>query len=215
MDNTLKEFNNTISLIGEISKEYEFSHEVYGESFYTFFVKINRLSEQVDQLPLLVSSRIFDEENMKIGTKVKVSGQVRSYNKYNEDEARNKLVISIFVNDIEVAEQEEELQQEVIINGYICKKPVYRTTPFGREICDMLLAVNRSYNKSDYIPCIAWGRNAKYTSKLDVGENIIVTGRLQSRKYQKKIKENELIEKIAYEISISKIEKAKTTNEVD
>ncbi len=212
MDNTVKESNNIVSLVGEICSEYKFSHEVYGESFYTFFVKINRLSEQVDNLPVLVSSRIFDTSNMLIGTKVKVLGQIRSYNQYSEDEGRNKLVISIFVNDIDIAEENSVLQQEVIINGYICKNPVYRTTPFGREICDMLLAVNRSYNKSDYIPCISWGRNAKYTSKLEVGENIIVTGRLQSRKYQKKVNENEVVEKVAYEISISKIEKSKNFN---
>ncbi len=175
MDNTVKEFNNVINLVGEICSDYEFSHEVYGEAFYTFFVKINRLSDQVDCLPVLVSERIFKTENILIGTKVKIRGQVRSYNRFSEKDERNKLVISIFVNDIEVANEDDVLQQEVIINGFICKKPVYRTTPFGREICDMLLAVNRAYNKSDYIPCIAWGRNAKYTGNLNVGENIIIT----------------------------------------
>ncbi len=206
MDNKVKEFNNVVNLVGEICNNYSFSHEVYGESFYIFTVKINRLSEQVDYLPVLVSERIFDTKDMIIGTKVKVKGQVRSYNQFSTDEERNKLVISIFVNDIEIADESEKLQQEVVINGFICKKPIYRTTPFGREICDMLLAVNRAYNKSDYIPCIAWGRNAKYTGSLGVGENIVVTGRLQSRKYQKKIKDGETIEKTAYEISISKIE---------
>ncbi len=207
MDNEIKELNNVVNLIGEICDDFRFSHEVYGESFYTFTVEINRLSEQVDYLPVLVSERIFETKNMLKGTKVKIKGQVRSYNKFNPEEERNKLVISIFVNDIEIVGDEEKLQQEVIINGFICKKPIYRTTPFGREICDMLLAVNRSYNKSDYIPCIAWGRNAKYTGNLEIGENIIITGRLQSRNYQKKINNGEIVQKVAYEISISKIEK--------
>ncbi len=210
MDNTVKEVNNTINLIGEIIDDYKVSHEVFGEVFYSFKVKINRLSEQVDYLPIIVSERIFEKENMSIGNIVKVSGQVRSYNKFIEEENRNRLIISVFVNDIEVVDQDEKLSQEVIINGFICKPPVYRTTPFGREISDMLLAVNRAYNKSDYIPCIAWGRNAKYTSKLEVGENIIVTGRLQSRIYNKKDENGEAIEKVAYEISVSKIEKVKT-----
>lgn len=208
IESTKKELNNTITLVGEIATEYKFSHEVYGEAFYTFDVKIDRLSEQTDYLPVLVSTRIFNTNEMIIGNKVKVKGQVRSYNQFIETENRNKLVISIFVSEISKADELEKIQQEVIVNGFICKKPVYRTTPFGREISDMLLAVNRSYNKSDYIPCIAWGRNAKYTSKLEVGENIIVTGRLQSRKYQKKTENGEVSEKVAYEISVSKIEKA-------
>ena len=193
--------------------DFTFSHEVYGEGFYRFETEVYRLSEASDILPVTISERIIDMSELSIGTWLYVSGQIRSYNSYVEADRRNKLVLTVFARDIEVlAEKTDELTDvnpnDVYLNGYICKPPIYRTTPFGREIADILLAVNRSYNKSDYIPCIAWGRNARFAGKLTVGSNIRVWGRMQSRPYQKRYDNGEVQEKTAYEVSISKIEDA-------
>lgn len=202
--------NNTINISGIISSEFTFSHEVYGEGFYNFNVDVNRLSNISDKLPITISERLIDKETLPIGTYVHILGQVRSYNSFIETDKKNKLVLTIFTKDINIITKEDSLQiknpNEVYLNGYICKPPIYRTTPFGREIADILLAVNRSYNKSDYIPCIAWGRNARFVSSLEVGDNIKLTGRMQSRGYQKKLETGNILEKVAFEISISKIE---------
>ena len=217
----MENINNHIGIAGRVHSDFEFSHEVYGEGFYRFDVEIFRLSEASDILPVTVSERIIDTDGVNVGAWVYIEGQIRSYNNYVEEDRRNKLVLTLFARDIEfleipigaVAEEAENLPElldinpnDVFLNGYICKPPVYRTTPFGREIADILLAVNRSYNKSDYIPCIAWGRNARFAGKLTVGANIRVWGRMQSRPYQKKYESGEVVEKVAYEVSISKIE---------
>ncbi len=206
--------NNLFKASGIITGLPEFSHNLYGEGFYTFKVKIPRLSESYDILPITVSDRLVHIEDLKIDTKVLLSGQIRSYNNYVPEEDRNKLIITVFTKEIQILQEDEQLPilNEVNLNGFICKPPVYRTTPFGREICDLLIACNRSYKKSDYIPSIAWGRNAKYSKDLTVGTNIVIGGRLQSRTYQKKINDNESVEKVAYEISLTKIE-AITTDE--
>ncbi|MDR1912906.1 MAG: single-stranded DNA-binding protein [Clostridiales bacterium] len=199
--------NNSANIAGKIVSGFTYSHEVYGEGFFTFFVEVQRLSEASDVLPVTISERLLEGENFVEGLQVHITGQIRSYNNYVEADRKNKLVLTIFTKDIEqVYNLEEYNPNEIILNGFICKPPVYRTTPFGREIADLLLAVNRSYNKSDYIPCIAWGRNARYAGRLKIGERIRVYGRMQSRAYQKKKDDGQVLEKVAYEVSISKIE---------
>lgn len=199
--------NNFIDIGGRILTEFTFSHEIYGEGFYRFDVEVDRLSGNSDVLPVTVSERIVDREKMLPGMSIRILGQIRSYNNYVEADKRNKLVLTIFARDIELLnESPESSPNDAFLDGYLCKPAVYRTTPFGREIADLLIAVNRSYNKSDYIPCIAWGRNARYAGKLEVGHHVRLWGRMQSRKYQKKIDETSVLEKTAYEVSVSKIE---------
>lgn len=199
--------NNIISITGTIISDYVFSHEVFGEGFYIFNVDVPRLSDTSDILPVTISERIMDKDIIKIGDLVNITGQIRSYNNFIESENRNRLVLTVFARDYELLPYEENRNpNDVYLNGYICKPPVYRTTPFGREIADLLVAVNRSYNKSDYIPCITWGRNARFGSKLCVGDNLRIWGRMQSRHYQKKLDDGEAIDKIAYEVSVSKLE---------
>jgi len=193
--------NNKIEISGVVRGEMRFSHRIYGEGFYTFDIAVTRLSEATDIIPVTVSERIADCADIRDGAYVNISGQVRSYN--NTQTAKNRLMISVFVR--EFTDDMPQNRNSVVLNGYICRKPVYRTTPMGREITDMLVAVNRAYNKSDYIPCIVWGRNARYAGKLETGDNIIVSGRIQSRSYQKKT-ESGAEEKTAYEVSVSKLE---------
>lgn len=196
--------NNIVMIAGEIKEGCSFSHEVYGEGFYIFHIASERLSDKVDILPVTISERLIDRGLLQVGTRVSIVGQLRSYNNYSGK--RNHLVLTIFAREISLlAEEEEKSENQIILNGFICKAPIYRKTPFGREIADLLLAVNRAYNKSDYIPCIAWGRNARYLSGLAIGSNIRIWGRIQSRSYQKRIGE-ETEERIAYEVSVSKIE---------
>ncbi len=203
--------NNEVQLTGYVNSELYFSHEIYSESFFSFVLKVPRLSDICDYINITVSERLIQNMNFSIGECVSVSGQFRSYNNYSE--TGNRLILTVFARDIIFEDDPEKPfisnnPNYIYLNGFLCKKPVYRTTPFGREITDILIAVNRAYNKSDYIPCIAWGRNARYCSALEVGENIKIWGRIQSREYQKKISEDEIITKTAYEISISKMEVA-------
>ena len=200
MENLLN--NNYAAVVGELESDFTYSHESYGECFYSFSVKIPRLSDRADIITVTASERLLCDEDYKVGDRIKIVGQFRSYNNYSENGSR--LILTLFAKTIDKAEAERYLN-EIVLNGFLCKEPVYRTTPFGREITDILLAVNRTHNKSDYIPCIAWGRNAKFAQRLSVGDNIIVTGRMQSREYQKKL-EDDIVTKTAYEISISKIE---------
>ncbi len=196
--------NNIVNIMGTVAQECCFSHEVYGEGFYLFQLDVPRLSDNADRLPVTISDRLIDKELLKEGTILKVKGQLRSYNNYSDK--KNRLILTVFARDIEILEEmDEENPNEICLNGFICKAPVYRTTPFGREIADILVAVNRAYNKSDYIPCIAWGRNARFAGNLEVGTKIRLWGRIQSRTYQKKIGDA-VEEKVAYEVSISKIE---------
>ena len=204
MDNLM--LNNKIYLEGEVSSELEFSHEMYGEGFYTFNLDVMRLSDSVDTLNITVSERLLSNMKLEVGSEVIVEGQLRSYNKFID--GSNKLILTVFARNIEPCVERSKNPNEIFLDGYICKEPIYRTTPFGREIADVLLAVNRAYNKSDYIPTIAWGRNSRFCQTLNVGDNIKVWGRLQSREYQKKISENEVVKKVAYEVSISKMEKS-------
>ncbi len=199
--------NNKLTLTGTILEVPEFSHEVFGEGFYETKLQVTRLSEQVDILPITISERLIIENDITVGDEVSLQGQFRSYNKMVDD--RSRLMLTVFVRDI-VSKEACVSSNEIEISGYICKEPIYRTTPFKREICDMLLAVNRAYNKSDYIPCITWGRNARYIKNMPVGTKITVHGRIQSRTYQKTNQEGEISSRTAYEVSVSKI-----TAEVD
>ncbi len=198
--------NNQAVVAGEIISDFEFSHEIFGEGFYMVNVLVNRLSDTTDIIPLMVSDRLVDVEESYIGQKIEAKGQFRSYNKHEAE--KNRLLLSLFVRELDFIEDEESVHKpnQIFLDGYICKKPVYRMTPLGREIADVLLAVNRAYGKSDYIPCICWGRNARFAGKLEVGEHVAVWGRIQSREYQKKVGEEETISKIAYEVSVSKME---------
>ena len=198
--------NNEVELTGTVETELKFNHEVYGEGFYSFVIRVMRLSDISDLINVTISERLLGDAALKVGDSVTVKGQFRSYNNYTEN--GNKLMLTVFARDIEPNPTEASFKNpnNIYLNGFLCKKPVYRTTPFGREITDLLIAVNRAYNKSDYIPCIAGGRNARFAGNLEVGENIRIHGRIQSRDYQKKISETETVTKTAYEISISKME---------
>ncbi len=198
--------NNMATISGKVVSNVEFSHEVYGEGFYYFMLDVPRLSESSDRIPVTISERLASKDKLEIGTVIEVEGQFRSYNSYNNE--GNRLLLTVFARDITFLEDEKKIKNpnQIYLNGFICKKPIYRTTPFGREITDILLAVNRPYNKSDYIPCIAWGRNARFSERLTVGDNIKIWGRIQSRSYQKKLESGEILTKVAYEVSVSKME---------
>ncbi len=204
--------NNHLVLVGKVTSDKKFSHEIYGEKFYIFDLEVPRLSGNADIIPITISERLLEKEDLEIDKKIIVEGQFRSYNSYQNE--RNKLVLTVFAKDVKFIEnQDEEIQaskdfvsNEVTLNGYICKKPIYRQTPFGREIADLLLAVNRAYNKSDYIPCIAWGRNARFCENIEVGTEVKVVGRVQSRTYEKKYEDGTSETKVAYEVSISSLE---------
>lgn len=198
--------NNQVNISGKVVSEFRYSHDVFGEGFYLLDVEVNRLSDSYDIIPLMISERLIDVNKDYRGEVIEVTGQFRSYNRH--EEAKNKLVLSVFVREIKVCEEEYESSKPnyIYLDGYICKMPVYRKTPLGREIADLLLAVNRPYGKSDYIPCISWGRNARYAEKFEVGGHLRIWGRIQSREYQKKISETDVEKRVAYEVSVSKLE---------
>ncbi|MBE7087632.1 MAG: single-stranded DNA-binding protein [Clostridiales bacterium] len=200
--NNLTEKNNKVFISGEIVTEAEFSHEVYGEGFYEMSVLVKRLSGQGDILPVTVSERLIQDKDLKVGSVINAVGQFRSYNKLVD--GKSKLMLTVFVREL-VDYCTAKNPNTIVLSGYVCKPPVYRTTPFNREIADILIAVNRSYNKSDYIPCIAWGRNARFAKGLEVGEKIAIAGRIQSREYQKKFSDFDVKIMTAYEVSISKL----------
>ena len=230
--------NNYLTLVGKVSSEKRFSHEIYGERFYSFDLCIPRLSGSADVIPVTASERLFTDEMLQEGTKLLIKGQFRSYNSYENE--KNRLILTVFAKDMEKLEEESEenvdveesvegaenaeeaaeiakreafkkdyITNEVVLIGYICKKPVYRQTPFGRDIADILLAVNRAYNKSDYIPSIAWGRTARFCQNLEVGTEVKIVGRVQSRNYEKKLEDGTILKKVAYEVSIGSLEVVK------
>ena len=198
--------NNQVTIMGEIVSPFTFSHEVFGEGFYMVDVSVKRLSNSEDQIPVMISERLLDVTQDYTGEFIMVNGQFRSYNRH--DEQKNRLVLSVFAREIEFVEEELDgaKTNNIMLDGYICKLPVYRKTPLGREIADLLLAVNRPFGKSDYIPCICWGRNARFASGFEVGSHVQIWGRIQSREYVKKISETEVEKRTAYEVSVSKIE---------
>ena len=198
--------NNQVSIIGEIVSDFQYSHEVYGEGFYMMEVSVRRLSDFVDYIPVMVSERIIDVEADYIGQLVYISGQFRSFNRH--EERKNRLVLSVFARELEILDPDcdEDAGNQIFLDGYICKEAIYRKTPLGREIADLLVAVNRSYGKSDYIPCICWGRNARCAAGFEVGTHVQIWGRIQSRDYVKKLSETQVEQRTAYEVSVSKIE---------
>lgn len=198
--------NNQVSIAGEVVSDFQYSHEVFGEGFYILNVRVGRLSDSFDIIPLMVSERLMDIKEDYKGQYIEVVGQFRSYNRH--EESRNRLVLSVFVREVNLdgIESVNTKPNYIFLDGYICKPPIYRKTPLGREIADLLLAVNRPYGKSDYIPCICWGRNARFAEKFQVGEHIQLWGRIQSREYQKKLNEVDTEKRIAYEVSVSKLE---------
>ena len=213
--------NNYLTLVGKVTGEKEFSHEIYGEKFYRFSLSIARLSGNADIIPITISERLITDETLTEGKKLLIKGQFRSYNSFENE--RNKLILTVFAKDVqelpENEEQEvevegedgeiakkEEMTNEVVLIGFVCKKPIYRQTPFGREIADLLLAVNRAYNKSDYIPTIAWGRNARFCQNLEVGTKVKIVGRVQSRMYEKKHEDGTVENRVAYEVSVGSLE---------
>lgn len=209
--------NNHLVLVGKVTSDKRFSHEIYGEKFYLLDLAVPRLSGNADIIPITVSERLLSINDLKIDSKITVEGQFRSYNSYENE--RNRLVLTVFAKDIKFMENQEEIEvskdvisNEVKLNGYICKKPIYRQTPFGREISDLLLAVNRAYNKSDYIPCIAWGRNARFCENIPVGTEVKLVGRVQSRTYEKKYEDGRVENKVAYEVSVSSLEVVNAEN---
>lgn len=206
--------NNQVTVMGEIASEFSFSHEIFGEGFYMVDVLVPRLSDSADLIPLMISERLLDVTQDLRGRLIMVNGQFRSYNRHEEH--KNRLILSVFVREICFIEELEENEKtnNIFLDGFICKEPIYRKTPLGREIADILLAVNRPYGKSDYIPCISWGRNARYAASFQVGERCRIWGRIQSREYMKKISEEESEKRIAYEVSVSKMELAEGLDEV-
>ena len=213
--------NNYLTLVGKVTGEKEFSHEIYGEKFYRFSLSIARLSGNADIIPITISERLITDETLTEGKKLLIKGQFRSYNSFENE--RNKLILTVFAKDVqelpENEEQEvevegedgeiakkEEMTNEVVLIGFVCKKPIYRQTPFGREIADLLLAVNRAYNKSDYIPTIAWGRNARFCQNIEVGTQVKIIGRVQSRQYEKKHEDGTVENRVAYEVSVGSLE---------
>lgn len=213
--NTNYEDNNHLTLVGKVTSDKRFSHEIYGEKFYIFDLSVPRLSGNADVIPVTISERLLTTQDVFIGAKLQIDGQFRSYNSY--DNEKNKLILTVFVKDVQFLEENQEEEEEarrdvvsneVILDGYICKKPIYRKTPFGREISDILLAVNRAYNKSDYIPCIAWGRNARFCENVAVGTEVRIVGRVQSREYEKKHEDGTVEKKVAYEASVASLEVA-------
>ena len=199
--------NNQVTIMGKVATEFSFSHVVFGEGFYMVEVEVKRLSNSEDRIPLMISERLIDVTQDYTGEYIMVHGQFRSYNRHEEQ--KNRLVLSVFVREISFMEEEPDgtKTNSIWLDGYICKEPIYRKTPLGREIADLLLAVNRPYGKSDYIPCICWGRNARYASGFEVGEHVQLLGRIQSREYVKRISDTETEKRVAYEVSVSKLEK--------
>ena len=207
--------NNYLTLVGKVTGEKRFSHEIYGERFFTFNLSIPRLSGNSDIIPVTTSERLINDEMLSEGKKLLIKGQFRSYNSYENE--KNKLVLTVFAKDVQEVEESEADEEneivkkemttnEVVLIGYVCKKPIYRQTPFGREIADLLLAVNRAYNKSDYIPTIAWGRNARFCQNLAIGTEVKIVGRVQSRNYEKKYEDGTVEARIAYEVSIASLQ---------
>lgn len=203
--------NNRVNIAGEVVSELEFSHETYGEKFFDLKLKVSRLSDIYDIIPVTISERLLLDNEIKVGSKIAGSGQFRSYNKL--EDGKSKLMLTVFLREL-YPYSESDNPNSIEIVGFVCKEPVFRTTPFKREIADVLLAVNRSYNKSDYLPCIAWGRNARFVKNFAIGDKVSVSGRIQSREYQKKIGDDIII-KTAYEVSLSRVEIVKEDLEID
>lgn len=202
--------NNAVKISGEIVSDFTYDHEMYGEGFYKVFVQVTRISGNLDTIPVMVSDRIIDVNKNLTGEMVAIEGEFRSYNKHLL--GANKLLLFVLCKKIEIVKYCMN-EDEIFLRGFICKNPIYRKIPFKREISDLLIAVNRYYGKSDYIPCICWGRNARYAAGFEIGDEIVIRGRIQSRTYEKKISDTEFETRTAYEVSANMIEKIGGENE--
>ena len=192
------EINNNVQLIGTVNKKPIFNHCIFGENIYKTSLIINRESGIYDEIPICISERLIDISLIVPGIRIKIDGRYSSYNLKEDD--KSSLVLYVFTNNIEIVDDNFEDFNCINIYGSICKHPTFRKTPLGREISDVMIAVNRSYGKSDYIPCICWNRNARYVSRLNIGSQIHIVGRIQSREYNK-TNEN----RVAYEVSVNQI----------
>lgn len=201
----LENKNNNVHVIGKVVSDFKFSHEVFGEKFYLTELSIERVSGACDTIPLMVSDRLMDVSQDYSGQLVEVCGQFRSYNRH--DGLKSRLFLSIFAREWNFVDGEISASKanEIELEGYICKAPIYRKTPLGREIADLLIAVNRLYGKTDYLPCIVWGRNARFASTFDVGNKVLIMGRIQSRTYRKILSDTEFEIRTAYEVSVFSI----------
>lgn len=189
-------------MTGKVATEPKFSHETFGEAFYEIDLEVERLSQNIDIIPITISEKLMTGNLIQVGNVISIKGQFRSYNK--SDDTKSHLMLTVFVREV-TTEQKDMPTNIIEINGFICKSPIYRTTPFKREICDVLIAVNRAYNKSDYLPCIAWGRNARFIKDAAVGDKVNLVGRIQSRVYQKKLEDGNVEDRVAYEVSVGRI----------
>ena len=200
--NIKDENTNIAKIAGVVCEAPEKSHQVEGEAFYEFKVEVERLSKIKDRIPVTVSERCLMSE-VRVGDFVRVEGEYRSYNKLISE--KSKLILHLFAKEVEVCDA-QEFENEVRLTGFVCKEPIYRKTPFDREICDVLLAINRqNYHKSDYVPCIMWGRNARFMGSQSIGCKVEVVGRIQSREYTKTNELGETETRIAYEVSCQRI----------
>ncbi len=199
--------NNQVSISGKLVSGFTFSHEMFGEKFYMADLEIRRLSDSSDRIPVMISERLMDVSGDARGKFVRIDGQFRSYNRH--DERKNRLMLSVFAREVEYPSEEvgNAEANQIFLDGYICKPPIYRMTPLGREITDLLIAVNRLYGKSDYIPCICWGRTARYAASFEVGGHARIWGRVQSREYVKMLSETESESRTAYEVSVGRLER--------
>jgi len=198
--------SNVAELCGVVLSELRFSHKTYGEIFYTFVLGIERRSGYIDEINIMVSERLIFDNPPREGDFVEIKGQIRTYNEIVDE--KNKLNVVVFAKEIYQSENFGYNENYIYLEGFLCKEPLKRTSPLGRKICDMMLAVNRMYNKSDYIPCIAWGRNAGYAEKLGVGTKLALEGRIQSREYKKKLDDGTAEMRKAFEVSVVKLEEA-------
>lgn len=195
--------NNNVKLVGKISSGFTFSHSAFGEGFYTTYLEVGRTSGAIDVIPLIISERLINVNEDCCGSTVAVIGQFRSYNRH--EGTKNRLVLSVFVQEINFMEESTDCtnNNQIFLDGYICKIPTYRKTPLGRDISDIMLAVNRRYGRTDYIPLITWGRDAEYSTSLGIGTRIAVSGRIQSREYQKRLSDTEFETRVAYEVCVN------------
>lgn len=198
------EETNKVFLTGKINSAFGYSHKISGEAFYKTILMVKRLSGNKDFIPVILSEKAIDVTEDYTGQFISIHGQFRSHNYYKD--GRSHLELYVFAQDIQFVEEKDAIyENKIYLNGCLCKPPIYRLTPLNREIADFLLAVNRTHEKSDYIPGICWWKNATEIASYPVGKHIALSGRIQSREYTKKDADGNAVNKIAYEVSIQKL----------
>ncbi len=194
---------NKVYLYGMVVSNPTPCDDYYGSDYCNIQISVRRLSSIIDTIPVTLHRDLVEQYNVKLGDNLAILGEFRSYNKIENN--RSRLMLSVFVH--EITDEIDTTNPNIIeLSGYICKLPVYRTTPFNREIADLLIACNRNSNRSDYLPAIAWGRNARFAKNIMVGEQVHILGRIQSREYQKRLDNGEMQTRTEYEISIKEID---------